>query len=244
MIKTIKKIIKVTDPFKVSIQKRYCPVCEVVRNIIRLDNNEMAIRCVVCKASVVSMSIVDVIKQEFSELQDLCVYELSTRGPLTQYLHKKCLNLTTSEFYPQVVSGVICDKVLCQDVQNLTFNSDQFDLCTSTEVFEHVPNDFSGMKNIYRVLKPAGKAIFTVPLFGDTTVQRAKIGINGDIEYLLPIEYHDDPVAESGRIVVFRNYGNDILKLLANVGFKSSKIVSPNFGEYWGIKRDVIVAEK
>ena len=53
---------------------------------------------------------------------------------------------------------------MCQDVQHLTFDDAEFDICTSTEVFEHVPDDIKGFKEIYRVLKDDGVFIFTVPI--------------------------------------------------------------------------------
>lgn len=190
------------------------------------------------------MSMVSVIRSEYPDLQNIHAYELSARGPLVEYLKRKCKNLTTSEFYPDENMGEVHNGVLCQDVQKLTFDSYSFDLATSTDVFEHVPDDSLGLKNIYRVLKPAGRAIFTVPLWGDETVQRAKLGRHGEMEHLLAPEYHGDPISSSGKILAFRNYGYDILNLLESVGFKSAQIVSPDLPDFWGIKRQVIVAQK
>lgn len=132
---------------------------------------------------------------------------------------------------------------MCQDVQNLSFGNDSFDLCTSTEVFEHVADNSLSFKNIHRVLKPHGKLIFTIPLSGNETVQRARIQNDDELIYLLPPEYHGDPISDSREILAFRNYGNDILNILTSVGFGNSKIVSPKLF-CWGIKRDVIVAQK
>jgi len=46
------------------------------------------------------------------------------------------------------------------DVQNLDFKDSSFDTALSTFVFCTVPDPLMGLKNIYRVLKPDGKAIF------------------------------------------------------------------------------------
>lgn len=244
MLKALKTTIHYLNLRKIRLGKKYCPICEKPRRIIKLTDNEIAVRCISCKASIVSMSIADVIVHELENLHKLHVYELSARGPLHKYLRSKCENFIGSEFYPEIKSGDYNNGILCQDVENLTFDSNSFDLCTSTDVFEHVPDDFLGFKNIYRVLKPTGKMIFTVPLYGDSTRQRVKVGENGNLEYLLPPEYHGDPISESGRILAYRNYGFDILDLLERVGFKEAKIVTPKLGSFWGIKRKVVVAQK
>lgn len=46
------------------------------------------------------------------------------------------------------------------DVQNLSFDDNTFDTIISTFVFCTVPDPISGLKELHRVLKPSGKAIF------------------------------------------------------------------------------------
>lgn len=46
------------------------------------------------------------------------------------------------------------------DVQDLSFDDNTFDTIISTFVFCTVPNPISGLKELRRVLKPSGKAIF------------------------------------------------------------------------------------
>lgn len=45
----------------------------------------------------------------------------------------------------------------------LPYNNNSFDKIFSTEVLEHIPNDLEALNEIYRVLKPGGKFIITVP---------------------------------------------------------------------------------
>lgn len=78
-----------------------------------------------------------------------------------------------------------------------------FDLCTSTEVFEHVPDDGAGFQEICRVLKEGGTFVFTVPMTdAKTTVERTKAH-NGRIEHLLEPEYHGDRIRETVAFFVF-----------------------------------------
>ncbi|WP_175059844.1 class I SAM-dependent methyltransferase [Thermococcus sp. 2319x1] len=51
-------------------------------------------------------------------------------------------------------------RLLLMDVQNLEFKDNTFDTVVSTFVFCTVPNPIKGLREVYRVLKPGGKAIF------------------------------------------------------------------------------------
>ena len=49
--------------------------------------------------------------------------------------------LTFSEFFDDVEPGGERDGVPCENVQHLTYADESFDVCTSTEVLEHVADD-------------------------------------------------------------------------------------------------------
>lgn len=222
----------------------FCPLCGCSRVMIKLDANEMAIRCLSCRASAVTMSIVSVLCRLAPEIGGNEVYEMSSRGPLYHYLKKKAKRLVSSEYFPNVVPGEYLNGVQCQDVQCLTYPDGTFDICTCTEVFEHVPDDMKGFREIFRVLRMNGIFVFTVPLSPHyETVQRASIAPNGELEYLLSPEYHEDPLRAS-KILAFRNYGRDITDRLREAGFSSAEIVEPEDRIPWGYWRSVVVAHK
>ena len=54
--------------------------------------------------------------------------------------------------------------MICQDVTNLTFDKDSFDLVISSDVMEHVHDSWKGFEEVVRVLKPGGAYIFTIPV--------------------------------------------------------------------------------
>ena len=166
----------------------YCPICATKRIIVRLHHNEIAVRCLTCRATAVTMSLVAVLRQLVPDLSTKEIYELSSRGPLVAFLKNNCRKLTCSEYLDGVTPGDSHNGILCQDVQQLTFPDNSFDICTSTEVFEHVPNDLAGFSEIRRVLRPGGFFLFTVPLFhAAATVERVRLDHNQQLEYLLPV---------------------------------------------------------
>ena len=129
-------------------------------------------------------------------------------------------------------------------MQELTYGNYSFDVCTCTEVFEHVPDDLTGFREIYRVLKPEGVFLFTVPLSDcKKTVERARLN-GGRLIYLERAEYHDDHIRGVGNVLCFRNYGLDIVERLSLAGFKNTEIILVKAPTRWGYNRRVVVARK
>ncbi len=223
----------------------YCPVCTAKRIIVRLHHNEIAVRCLTCRATAVTMSLVAVLQQLVPNISSKEVYELSSRGPLVNYLKENCRKLTCSEYFDRVKPGKYHNGVQCQDVQKLTFPDNSFDICTSTEVFEHVPNDLAGFSEIRRILRPGGLFLFTVPLFhSPDTIERARLDHNHEIEHPLPAHYHGDPIRGHQPILVFRDYGKDIMQRVISQNFSTVQLLSPSCPIPWHYARKVIVAFK
>jgi SAM-dependent methyltransferase len=159
---------------------------------------------------------------------DLRICELSSQGPFVAFLSRAIARgqgtLTCSEYYDGSAPGDVRNGIQCQDVQHLTYADASFDVCTSTEVFEHVPDDRRGFAELHRVLAPGGHLLLTVPLSDrDTTVERAALE-TGTIQHLLPATYHDDRIRGAEKVLVFRDYGRDITRRLAACGFTDTAI--------------------
>ncbi|MBW2370854.1 MAG: class I SAM-dependent methyltransferase [Deltaproteobacteria bacterium] len=223
----------------------HCPVCDRPRPILRLDHNEVSIRCLVCKSSIITMSLISVLNRLVKDLLEKSVYELSSRGPLFTYLSAHTRQLTVSEMFDDIEPGSMKDGVPCQNVEQLTFSDETFDVCTSTEVFEHVADDRKGFSEIYRVLKPGGWFVFTVPLRSDRqTMERArKIGPN-HIAHLLPPEYHGDHLRGRRNVLAFRTYGTDIIDRLTGCGFETAAVHRPTHPLPFDFNPPVIAARK
>ncbi len=234
---------RIVDWRALRINKQSCSLCGFWY-LVKFGNNEHSVRCLRCGANPSAMCMVDALLNQVPDLSAKTVYELSSRGPFFKFLQERAGKLVFSEYFDDVPGGDSKDSVLCQDVQNLTFPDHSFDVCTSLDVLEHVPDDKKAFSEIYRVLKPGGYFVLTVPLnIHRETVERAKM-LEGEIQHILPPEFHDDHIRGQGQVLCFRNYGADIVNRLEKQGFQSVEIVSPAEGRWWGYGRCVVVASR
>lgn len=228
---------------ELALRFKKCSLCQW-RLQIKIHNDEMGVRCAKCGSSAVTQSLGHVLRPHLQTQQKLKIYELSSRGALVRYLQSTHHEITLSEYLDDVPVGSCKDGVMCQDVQSLTFDDESFDICTSLEVFEHVEDDIKGFSEVYRVLKPSGKIVFTVPMnLNNNTVERTKL-VNGQREQILPPEYHSDSLRGVSKVFCYRNYGLDIVDRLESVGFSNCEIIRPNPNELFGFGRAVIFAQK
>jgi SAM-dependent methyltransferase len=209
---------------------------------VRLRHDETAVRCARCGASAITQSQVDVLVQVCADLRHHDTYELSAQGPLVRWLRGRVQSLTTSEYFDDVPCGSRHAGTVCQDVQHLTFADESFDLCTSTEVFEHVEDDLAGFREILRVLRPGGLHVFTVPLNPQAkTIERTEVQAGRRVS-VLPNEFHADRF-RGQTVFCYRNYGADIADRLTGVGFVDVDFRLPR-QSLFGYARHVIVARK
>lgn len=238
----LRRLFTLLQPSALRLSLRACPVCGP-SVILRLAEGEVAVRCVRCTATPVHLAVVAAVKARLPQLQRRSAYELSSRGPVLAYLRRQFDVVTCSEYFRGVPSGTMVNGVRCEDVQRLTFEDAAFDLCTSTEVFEHVPDDMAGFRELHRVLRPGGQLVFTVPLTdAESTIERAAMAADS-VTYFKAPAYHGDRLTGSNTVLVFRDYGADICARLLAAGFRHAAIVEPS-AHYFGCSRSVVVAVK
>jgi SAM-dependent methyltransferase len=210
---------------------------------LRLVAADHGVRCGRCGASAITQSLVAVLRREVSLATVTTCLELSGRGKLVSWLARHTGQLTRTEYMPSEAPGITREGVRNEDVQAMTFADASFDLCTCTEVFEHVHDDRAGFAEVQRVLRPGGAFAFTVPLTGAAhTLERARLD-SGRLVHLLEPEYHHDPYTDSDRVLCMRNYGRDITARLREAGFASAAILAPA-QQMFGYARGVMFAVK
>ena len=108
-----------------------CPLCGP-SVLLRLADDELAVRCLKCGATPIAMSVASVLQARFPALATATVYELSARGPLHRFLRRRSKSLVCSQYVEGASPGSEVAGVRVEDVQRLTFASCSFDVCSST----------------------------------------------------------------------------------------------------------------
>ena len=110
-----------------------------------------------------------------------------------------------------------------QDLMGLTLPNDSFDLVTTNEVIEHVPDIDRALVEVARVLKPGGWHVGTFPFryLDNASDLRTKI-VDGQVVHLREPEWHGNPVDPSGGSLVFETPGWDIVDRALSAGFSEA----------------------
>lgn len=107
-----------------------------------------------------------------------------------------------------------------EDLRKLTFPDENFDCILSFSVFEHIPDYIDALKECYRCLKFGGYLVVHVPFFPDfpDNLVRARVNSEGEVEHVLPPEYHGDPL-NSGGVLCYHHFGWEFLRQIREAGF-------------------------
>ena len=123
------------------------------------------------------------------------------------------------------------------DIARVPLPDASYDVVIAHHVLEHIPDDRQAMRELFRVLKPGGIAVVSVPI----NASRPQTYENTSI--VTPEQRHAHFSAEDH----CRCYGLDFADRLAEAGFRPSVFrVSPEEEVRYGLLRDewITIAEK
>ncbi|MGK7932473.1 MAG: methyltransferase domain-containing protein [Microcystaceae cyanobacterium] len=155
-------------------------------------------------------------------LQPFKIFNTETTGSVHNYL-KDFEGYSCSEYLgDEYKSGEVIQGILHQNLKATSFENDSIDLLMSSDVFEHIPEPYEAFKEVYRILKPGGRHIFTVPFYSDRYRDeiRATLNEDGTVNHLLEPAYHGDPIREEG-ILVYVIFALEMLCKLSDIGFQA-----------------------
>ena len=134
-------------------------------------------------------------------VQELKIAEINSLGNIHPFLAQSP-NLWYSEFLSTNPA------IRSENLESLSYEADFFDLVLTSETLEHVPNIDKAFSEIYRVLKPGGKHIFTTPVVWDRPTTRVRAYMeNGQVVNILPPSYHGSKAKNQSDNLVFYVFG-------------------------------------
>jgi len=122
-----------------------------------------------------------------------------------------------------------------QNIINTNLASETYDLALAWHVFEHIEQDINAIKEIYRLLKPKGQLLVSVPIY---PIGNAITYEDEKIDYKDYLKFH-------GHYDHCRSCGLDYYKRFESIGFKTevlelNKIETHQLDRYGLLKKHVV----
>lgn len=188
--------------------------------------------------------------ERMAQGSDASIYLTEQVTPLAAYLTTHFPGTVTSEFLGTSFApgAVNANGIRHEDVTRLSFADGSFDFVLSFDVLEHVPGYRAAIAEFHRVLKPGGRVLLSVPfgLHYEHNLVRARIDAQGNLEHLLPAEYHGDPIDPSGGVLCYYHFGWELLQDFRDAGFREASMTMTWSLEYGhiGSEQLLIVAQR
>lgn len=153
----------------------YCPICS---RFVRYESSDDFWSCrdglyspdcpyngCVTRERALACVLFSVYSREEVE-QSLVVCEASpaNRG-ISLYLKERCKNYIQTGYFPDEPFGSVINGLRNENLENLTLENNSIDIFLHLDVLEHLFDPFKALNEIYRVLKPKGICLFTVPTY-------------------------------------------------------------------------------
>jgi SAM-dependent methyltransferase len=190
--------------------------------------------CTTCQMSKRVRMLLWSIRRLFPAMSSLRVLHFNQINNLSPAL-RAFGDVTETCYQKGLERGARVGDLVNEDICQLTFPSNHFDLAIHSETLEHLFNFDNGLSEVERVLKPGGVQIYTVPLLHNhSTRQRMKQAADGRMLHLLPPSYHGN----EGEFPVVWEFGKDFLEQ------RKPRISELHYDNYWQNKTVFTVVER
>lgn len=160
--------------------KNYCPLCEKHNGSFVHLSNRMRFNfnyaCPHCSSRPRHRGLFSFYKEMIEKsTREVSILHFAPEPVFYALFRREGMVYKTTDFFLEDVDYP------GEDIQRLTLPDHSFDVVLCNHVLEHVPDDIQAIKEIFRILKPGGKALITVP--GDfkrkTTIFFDNLNYNG-----------------------------------------------------------------
>lgn len=214
----------------------FCPICAWSGSLAPVEGNRREAQpCGGCRATLryrnqAGSILTHLGRGRYAALRDLVrdetllaektILEPARGGPFIPYF-SRFRHYTRTYYSPDHPGGEMVDGLRNEDLRDLTFADACFDLLVTSDVMEHVLDYERAFAEIFRVLRPGGVHVMTVPVtwpMPEKTVRRAEM-IDGRLVHHLEPRYHR--AGDGTRSLYCTAFGFDVLDLLDGLGYEA-----------------------
>jgi SAM-dependent methyltransferase len=173
-------------------------------------NRQQGVHCIACGNNLRALALADALLKHFQykgtlkkfveskAFSVLKLLEINEAGRLNATLNKMPQHQLAS--YPDY------------NMMDMSFNDNCFDVIVHSDTLEHVSDPILAMSECYRLLKPEGICVFTVPII---------TGRQSRSRHGMPPSYHGSGGEVSQDMMVHYEFGSDIWEFVVQAGFRS-----------------------
>jgi SAM-dependent methyltransferase len=209
------------------VYSKFIPDQPAPENTTAIQTNEVIagygenILCPACLSTARERLVIALLQNEFT-LTGKRILHFSPEKNIYNFI-KQSNEVITADIEPLFYKS-IDDKIKAEDATRLSFVEESFDVVIGNHIMEHIPADKKALTEIYRVLKPGGRAILQVPYSTKFFATIEEPGIN-------------DPKRQSalfGQKDHVRIYSlQDYIQRLQQCGFKVSVMEYKDLSAYY-----------
>ena len=145
---------------------KFVPDYPAAENAHAINANEVIagygenILCPACLSTARERLIIALLKSEI-KISGKKILHFSPEKNIYNFIkqHNEVVTADIEPLFYKIIDG----KIKNEDATRLSFAGNSFDVIIGNHILEHIPDDAKAMEEMYRVLKPGGRAILQVP---------------------------------------------------------------------------------
>lgn len=149
--------------------KQFCPICNSYGHFYPWYgdvNPRFLYICPTCLSASRHRFLYYVYKNVLSNIkQNIKILHMAPEKCFKDLWKNPLIDYTAMDLSPEAYDFVKCKR---ENVLNLSFKDNSFDVVLSNHVIEHVEDENKFMSEVLRVLKPGGKLLLNIPIYFDT----------------------------------------------------------------------------